>query len=287
MRFIRRKDTLAGCWVLGPHPDLPEFIQLGEHWIPDGWRVGPHQHKGWEVYYQAAGSSEWRHKGGVSQVSAGQAYLVGPKREHESVRFSAGQQHFFFLEYDLRPWWTFHLPVASSSFLVLKNAHALEPLFRLLIQEGTHAETSQPVALRHLFGLVTLQLERLLQLPSSEPATRSPIDIPPGLYRAQELLEATPEHAWKLDELGKLTGLSPNYLSTQFRLAFGQPPLRYLQEVRIARARQLLCDTGMSITQIAGELGFSSSQHFSTVFKQLTGQTPRHFQREAGRAKSL
>lgn len=279
MRFIRRKDTLAGYWVLGPHPDLPEFIQLGEHWIPDGWRVGPHQHSGWEVYYQAAGSSQWRHAEGVSEVNAGQAYLVGPGYEHESVRFSGGKQHFFFLEYDWRPWWSqIPAPPSTPAFSVLSNAHLLEPLFRLLIQEGAHAGGSQPVALQHLFGLVTLQLERLLSATSTPLAARSPVDIAPGLYRAQELLEGNPEHGWKLDELGKLTGLSPNYLSTQFRLAFGQPPLRYLQQVRIERARQLLCDTGMSITQIAGELGFSSSQHFSTVFKQSTGQTPREYQ---------
>jgi len=276
MRFIRRKDTLAGYWVVGPHAELPQFYQLGEHWIAAGWRVGPHQHRGWELYYQAAGTSQWRHPAGRSQVKEGQAYLVGPCVEHESLRFSRGKQHFFFLEYDLRPWWKASPP--PPQFTVLNHAHALEPLFRLLIQEGAQAGEGQSVAFQYLFGLLTLQVERLLDTSSSAPSLRRPVDISPSLYRAQELLEGNPEHPWKLDELGKLTGLSPNYLSTQFRLAFGQPPLRYLQQVRIERARQLLHATGMSITQIAGELGYSSSQHFSTVFRQFTGQTPRHYQ---------
>lgn len=287
MRFIRRKDILAGYWVLGPHPDLPEFIQLGEHWIPEDWQVGSHQHQGWELYYQAAGSSQWRHPQGVSQVKAGQAYFVGPDIVHESIRFARGKQHFFFLEYDLRPWWSLTpSPPGQPMFHVLSNAQSLEPLFRLLIQEGAHSGASQPVALRHLFGLLTLQVERLLGAQSDTKSAPSPIDISPSLYRAKELLESNPEHPWKLDELGKLTGLSPNYLSTQFRLAFGQPPLRYLQQIRIERAQQLLCHTGMSMTQIAGELSFSSSQHFSTVFKQLTGETPRQFQTKAGAVSS-
>lgn len=48
---------------------------------------------------------------------------------------------------------------------------------------------------------------------------------------------------------------------------------------RIRRAEDLLKDRTRSITDIAAELGFASSQHFATRFRQETGKTPRDWRR--------
>ena len=53
-------------------------------------------------------------------------------------------------------------------------------------------------------------------------------------------------------------------------------PARYLRHKRVQKAAALLAaDPARSITDIAFDCGFSSSQHFSSVFRQLTGKTPR------------
>jgi len=80
-----------------------------------------------------------------------------------------------------------------------------------------------------------------------------------------------------LSELADQTGLSPHYFSLLFRRAFGVPPYRYVLSARIDRARQLLSERGMSISEIALELGFADQSHFSRVFKSFARVTPRQY----------
>jgi AraC-like DNA-binding protein len=80
-----------------------------------------------------------------------------------------------------------------------------------------------------------------------------------------------------LRELASDVGLSPSHLSAIFVAAVGVPPHRWLLRRRVERSRELLGRTRRSITDIALACGFSSSQHFSTVFKAQEGCTPTNF----------
>jgi AraC-like DNA-binding protein len=54
----------------------------------------------------------------------------------------------------------------------------------------------------------------------------------------------------------------------------GMAPGAWYTRRRIERAQERLREGGRAITEVAHELGFSSSQHFATVFKRHTGLTP-------------
>lgn len=58
-------------------------------------------------------------------------------------------------------------------------------------------------------------------------------------------------------------------------------PVRTLSRIRIERAKHLLRETNLSITEIAGQCGFSSSQRFATVFKKFSDMSPRHYRASA------
>jgi AraC-like DNA-binding protein len=60
---------------------------------------------------------------------------------------------------------------------------------------------------------------------------------------------------------------------------FGFSPLNYLINIRISEAIKLLKTPNISLTDIALDTGFYSSQHFSTTFKKLTGYTPSEFRK--------
>jgi two-component system response regulator YesN len=59
------------------------------------------------------------------------------------------------------------------------------------------------------------------------------------------------------------------------------PPADYVSRQKVARATDLLRKTGMPVTQIATNLGYSSSQYFATAFRRYTGKTPSVARREA------
>ncbi|MBA4386926.1 MAG: hypothetical protein C0404_03030 [Verrucomicrobia bacterium] len=76
--------------------------------------------------------------------------------------------------------------------------------------------------------------------------------------------------------------LSYRQLSRYFAAAFRVSPKKYQLQARLREAEQLLRSTNLSITAIAYELGFSSSQHFATQFTAFTGKAPTSYRNTAG-----
>lgn len=66
-------------------------------------------------------------------------------------------------------------------------------------------------------------------------------------------------------------------LERRFRKAVGRSPQAEIRDAQLKRARQLLCETDLSLAQIASLTGFKHSEYFSVVFKREIGQTPGQF----------
>lgn len=59
-------------------------------------------------------------------------------------------------------------------------------------------------------------------------------------------------------------------------LSLGQ----YILQVRTNKAKNLLCETNMSIAEIASELGYDNEEYFSTSFKRITGEKPTGYRKK-------
>jgi len=71
--------------------------------------------------------------------------------------------------------------------------------------------------------------------------------------------------------------LSPNYLSDLLRVHTGQSTQQHIHEKLIAKAKEKLSTTSLSISEIAYALGFEHAQSFSTLFKKKTNLSPLEF----------
>ena len=76
------------------------------------------------------------------------------------------------------------------------------------------------------------------------------------------------------DSLADLCGVSTVYFRKLFTAAYGIPPMRYLKNVRINKAKELLIGDADSISAIAENTGFGSVYAFSKAFKAETGVSP-------------
>lgn len=74
--------------------------------------------------------------------------------------------------------------------------------------------------------------------------------------------------------------ISRGYFFELFKKATGLPPIQYINQFRINRAREDLRNSNISITEIAEKHGFSSVHYFSKLFRQLNGKSPREFRKE-------
>ena len=70
--------------------------------------------------------------------------------------------------------------------------------------------------------------------------------------------------------------LSPGYFGDIIRDALGESPKDYIRNFVVLRAKNLIL-SGKAIVQVAEELGFEYPQHFTRMFKNTTGLTPREF----------
>lgn len=78
-----------------------------------------------------------------------------------------------------------------------------------------------------------------------------------------------------LTGLARRFHLSPQHLCEGFHRWFGVPPIEYVIRLRLDRARVLLTDRNRRIADIAAEVGYHDAPHFTRLFRQRCGVTPR------------
>jgi transcriptional regulator GlxA family with amidase domain len=94
------------------------------------------------------------------------------------------------------------------------------------------------------------------------------------LLRAKDRMDAASDEAWPVRRLARVSGVCEAHFARSFREAFGAPPHRYLLTRRLERAKALLRDTDLAVTEIAFQTGWSSLGTFGRTFRDVTGESP-------------
>jgi len=85
--------------------------------------------------------------------------------------------------------------------------------------------------------------------------------------------------SFSLSEIAQKFGMSTRNFNRRFKAATGKTPLRYLQELRISSARDLLKNSNLSIAETAERVGYQDVAHFSELYKEITHATPSHYRK--------
>ncbi|MGF2411090.1 AraC family transcriptional regulator [Ferruginibacter sp.] len=105
-------------------------------------------------------------------------------------------------------------------------------------------------------------------------------DFPQSFMHLENALRQNLSHNWTVEEMAAMVGLGTTTFTEKVKSYSGFSPLNYLITIRISEAIKLLKQNDLSVTDIALDTGFYSSQHFSTTFKKLTGYTPSEFRKK-------
>lgn len=97
------------------------------------------------------------------------------------------------------------------------------------------------------------------------------------IQQAVQYMEASYDQPISLEEVAEHVRLSANYFSNTFKKTMGQPFVKYLAQMRVEKAKQLLQDLDYTVYQVASEVGYSDSRYFSRVFKSFEGKTPSEY----------
>ena len=110
--------------------------------------------------------------------------------------------------------------------------------------------------------------------------------IPESLRRARELIDSQYAQPLDLDELAKTANFSRYHFLRAFRRAFHATPHEYRTRKRIERAKELLAQSELTITEICFEVGFESLGSFSSLFRRRFGCSPGRYRKMHGTARN-
>lgn len=105
-------------------------------------------------------------------------------------------------------------------------------------------------------------------------------DFTPEIQKICKIIEQNLSNKISLDFLVDAAGLSKSTILREFAKQKGITPYRYIENLRINKAKTLL-DKGLTPLDAALEAGFSSQSHFSNSFKTMIGLAPSKYQKEA------
>jgi AraC-like DNA-binding protein len=130
---------------------------------------------------------------------------------------------------------------------------------------------------RLLESLVAYALRaELLQLEThAKPPEEALVDRRVGTVLSR--LHESPESKWTVQGLARVAAMSRSAFSERFRCLVGEPPMRYLTGLRLARAARLLRSTDATVADVARQVGYASEAALSRAFEARFGDAPSAF----------
>lgn len=282
MEFHRPKGLFAGFHADLPDPAVPELVHIGEQWAPADFIIGKHTHMVWELYLQIAGESQWDGDGKTHALRPGCFFAAAPGVTHRMHDGPKARHHFLYAAIDLeaicmrhgelRNFWQGHHIVFEP------HGETLQTSFRQLIREVSALLPHRTIGIYAALDSLIIEATRLL---GNERKATTWVASHPAVARVKELIDHCPSTNWKVDQLAWLAGLCPSRLSDRFTHDMGVSPHQYLLRMRIESAKEALKQSDVSVTDLAFELGFSSSQHFASTFRRMVGVSAHTFRRRS------
>lgn len=259
------------------------LLHVGEQWAPPQFMITDHDHPTWEFYLQLHGATRWRADGQIWTVRPGDLLGVAPRTIHAMAEHPRANIHFVYAALDPQRSFDRQSAVNDSvdlprPVLHLRDAARLVDPFAQLTNEVTTTREFLRTGIALAVDRIVLELIRALR--RSGPSRV--LDLHPAVQETQTVLDRDYAHPWPLKDLAARVGLAPNYLAGLFSTELGRGTHEYQTERRIARTKQLLVTSDLSITGIAIEVGFSSGQHLARIFRQATGTTPSNYRKSKG-----
>ncbi len=97
------------------------------------------------------------------------------------------------------------------------------------------------------------------------------------LRRARDLMDRDYAEPLDVPALARFSLMSPGHFSRSFRAAYGETPYSYLMTRRIERAKALLRQGDLTVTDVCFAVGCSSLGSFSSRFTELVGESPSSY----------
>lgn len=229
-------------------------------------------HEDWTIYVVISGSFRCKFQGHEDIMQKGDLYFIPPFVNFERHVIETLTVHFirFKLDQSVKP--PFTLPTGK---ITLTDSSRLQSTLQMLSGFSKAPQSNENAYLCHLLCDLFIQYyyenNHLFQSPTNinDPLVTDIINYFKNNYQKK----------LNMREVASAFGLPPSGLIFKFRKSTGILPMRHLINIRIKKAKQLLVDTSLPLSEIAEQTGFENSYYFSTAFKKEVGLSPSEYRK--------
>lgn len=241
----------------------------------------PHRHPGaYEVCFIRRGSLQWQVGERSFAVGPGDLFLTMPDELHGGRNGVMDRCELFWAAFNLDRHGCGLAPaecalldrcLRTSRLRVCPGPDTIAGHFERILAALGSPDPFTPAVARSSLALLLSEV-RLAYVGAATGAVRR---CSPRIERAKGWMADHLAEPIALDAIAAEVGLRASQFRAVFRAETGFAPQEHLAHLRVERAKELLVTTDRSVTRIALDTGFTTSQYFATAFRRLTGFTPR------------
>ncbi len=268
-----RREGLADVPMLGMYsysharPDLPEHRHAG----------------GWEICFLERGNQFFEVGQRTYRLRGGDVFVTYPDEPHSTGGNPSAPGILYWLNIRLprQGGRLLRLPRVESDPLVeslqhlphrhFRGSQQTKLIFKELFRWYDHREA------RHRATRLRTAVVRLLIDIIDASGRHARSQSSERMAEVLRLIHESPQQEFCLRDLAERVHLSLSHFKKRFKAETGLTPLQYVLREKIEAAKRSLRNPEKSVTDVAFDLGFVSSQYFATVFKRITGSTPSQY----------
>jgi AraC-like DNA-binding protein len=286
MEIFRDRGCIAGYRYESPFAELRSLTHCGEVYCSNDHSVRFHTHDVFEFMYVMSGTAYWQIESTVYQQGQGSLLWTVPGQPHRTALRDHQGYHKLWLGVDLfdigqegRRTAKLLLRLSREGRHVTADAGDMEMILRGLMLQVISRKPGCAGVCRGYLRLFLSLVEQFLAGGSADQEAMESRPVCHPVQRAIAFMLHNLHRQARLEEIAAASNLGVSQLCLHFRTSVGMTPSAYHRMMRLEAARNALLQPEISVTQVAMDFGFSSSQHFATDFRKLFGTTPLAWKR--------
>ena len=278
--YLAPKNREFGLYLCGVGtrlipPNVP--YQVYEKGAPYQWKHG-RIIRDFSLVYLTQGKGIFRVRGSPTlEVTAGDVLLIHPEAWHDyAPARDTGWKEYWIMFNGRRAEKLMSLVELPRRAPVIH--HGIDANLHHLFTQMLEVAAALPPFASVLHAGLVLQMVALIQ-------SRLQLQREQGrreesfIQKAKHFMVSALEQPVKMQSLAHDLGVSYSHFRRVFKTSTGFSPQQYLLNLRINRAKQLMEDVGVKLSDVARHVGFDDPYYFSRVFKQKTGIPPSEWRR--------
>ncbi len=281
MQVLRDPQIISGFIYEEPVLELPAFTHCGEALCCCGHSRPPHTHEGFEFLYLSRGEASWHTAGQLFQQRIGEMFIAYPREPHATGPKPNSENQHIWIGLRLESLGPAAAKLARqirrANVHLLPDCQEAETILRAIVGQVVDLRLRREWVIRALINAFVALVGQRLDIatnPSDVGARVLPYTL--GVQKALAYMRRNLDRRLPLADLtAAATARSVPHFCSQFHREVGVTPAAYHVGLRLQAAREALRQPSFEVTMVAQQFGFSSSQHFSTLFKRAFGLPPR------------